>query len=123
MQARHPPVGPSPFRVPWLARPQMLMLLGPAAAALLLLATLALPFRSRGGRCRGGAAALPAFSANGGGGGAAIDFGHPLFSQVKKDLGSFSLSGIGQRHVEQAYCQGSRGSMRVQVGPRRGTLH
>jgi hypothetical protein len=97
------------------------MLLGSAAAALLLLATL--PFRSRGGRYRGGAAALPAFSANGGGSGAAIDFGHPLFSQVKKDLGSFSLSGIGQRQVEQAYCQGSRGSMRVQVRRCRGTLH
>ena len=40
---------------------------------------------------------------------------HPLLEQIARDLLPFNLSGISLREVEQAYCQGSRSSMRVQV--------
>ncbi len=46
---------------------------------------------------------------------AGVDLHHPLFKRIADDLTLFNLSGITQQMVEQAYCQGTRGSMRVQV--------
>ena len=43
-----------------------------------------------------------------------------LFARIAWDLRPFQLRGIGLRGVEQAYCQGSRGSLRLQVGGRAG---
>ncbi|KAL4425428.1 hypothetical protein ABPG75_009444 [Micractinium tetrahymenae] len=47
---------------------------------------------------------------------AELDWGHPLFRAVDRDLQHFDqLGGITLRHIEQAYCQPGRASMRVQV--------
>jgi hypothetical protein len=45
-----------------------------------------------------------------------VSWDHKLFSQVQRDLQDFNESGITLQQVEQAYCRGSRASMRVQVG-------
>ncbi|KAI3439053.1 hypothetical protein D9Q98_001463 [Chlorella vulgaris] len=44
-----------------------------------------------------------------------ISWDHALFSQVQRDLQEFNHSGITLTHIEQAYCRGSRASIRVQV--------
>lgn len=49
-----------------------------------------------------------------------VNWRHSLFQRIAEDLTLFNLSGITHRMVEQAYCQGTRASMRVQVRGREG---
>ena len=44
-----------------------------------------------------------------------VNWRHSLFQRIAEDLPLFNLSGITHQMVEQAYCQGTRASMRVQV--------
>lgn len=68
----------------------------------------------------GGAAKQGGERAASGGGGSGPgkpleeDWGHPLFSRIDKELERFK-DNITLQMVEQAYCQGSRGSFRLQV--------
>lgn len=44
-----------------------------------------------------------------------VNWRHSLFQRIAEDLPQFNLIGITHQMVEQAYCQGTRASMRVQV--------
>lgn len=85
-----------------------------AGTGMLLLAILGVGRRGSSRGSRGGVAEPPPLSKASLNGASYVG---PLFSQVARDLEPFNHSGIGLRHAEQAYCQGSKASMRVQVGP------
>ncbi|KAL4420482.1 hypothetical protein ABPG75_010138 [Micractinium tetrahymenae] len=110
-----PPRGRAPRRS---VRPARRGLVCAAAAAFVALMMLL-----RGTHLLGGAAHPGGEGAAGGGSGSGSgaaskprdeDWGHPLFSRIHRELDHFK-SNITLQMVEQAYCQASRGSFRLQV--------
>lgn len=85
-----------------------------AAAGLAVLLTAAVKLRQQPRQAQAAAAPPPADGAKAAAP-AGVDWRHPLFRRVAEDLTLFNLSGITHKMVEQAYCQGTRASMRVQV--------
>lgn len=91
-----------------------LLLLAAAGLAVLLTAAVKLRQQPRQAPATAAAAPPPADGAKAAAP-AGVDWRHPLFRRVAEDLTLFTLSGITHKMVEQAYCQGTRASMRVQV--------